>query len=139
MIQSNKRRIGCPLPSMGEKEKQMKITINTELTVNEAMAICQNFTEKEKVTAEVKSKVKDTNEAAGLKGINKVLKDLENDKEYLDNLTWEQKAIHADMLRELLLNEIISPDEWCERLTIIGNAWHLRRMDGLNDWTAKNI
>ena len=125
MIQSNERRIGCPLPSVGEKEKQMKITINMELTVDEVTAVCQNFTEKEKVTEELKPQVKDTNEAAGLNGINKVLKDLENDKVYLDNLTWAQNAIHAYMLRELLSNEIISQDEWRERLTIIGNVWRL--------------
>lgn len=138
MIQNNERRIGCPLPSVGEKEKQMKITIDLELTTDEVLANCQNFTEKEKVSEEVKPQVKDTHEAAGLNDINKVLKDLENDKEYLDNLTWAQTDIHRYMLRELLSNEIISQDEWSERLTIIGNAWRLRRrMDGLNDWIAK--
>lgn len=140
MIQNNERSIGCPLSSVGEKEKQMKITIDLELTTDEVLEICKNFTEKEKVSEEVKPQVNDTNEAAGLNGINKVLKDLENDKEYLDNLTWAQTDIHRYMLRELLSNEIISQDEWRERLTIIGNAWRLRRrMDGLNDWTAKNI
>lgn len=104
----------------------MKITINMELTVDEVMVVCQNFTENEKATEEVKPQVKDPREAVGLKGINKVLKDLENDKEYLDNLTWEQNSIHAYMLRELLSNEIISQDEWRERLTIIANAWRTK-------------
>ena len=30
MIQNNERRIGCPLPSVGEKEKQMKIDIRVD-------------------------------------------------------------------------------------------------------------
>ena len=140
MIQNNERRIGCPLPSAGEKENIMKITIDLELTVDEIMAVCQNFTEKEKVTEEVKPQAMDALETVGLEGLNQVLKDLENNKEYLENLTCAQNAIHAYMLREMLLNEIISQDKWRERLTIIGNAWRLRRgMDGLNDWTAKNI
>lgn len=140
MIQNNERSIGCPLPSVGEKEKQMKITIDLELTTDEVLEICQNFTEKEKVSEEVKPQVKDTHDTKGLEGLNKVLKHLENDKEYLENLTWAQTNIHRYMLRELLSNDIISQDEWRERLTIIGNAWRLRRrMDGLNDWTAKNI
>ena len=112
----------------------MKITIDLELTVDEIMTVCQNFTEKEKVTEEVKSQ-KDTFDITGLEEINEVLKDFENDKEYLEKLTWEQKCFHAYMLRELLSNEIISQDEWRERLTIIANAW---RTKGLKEWTANN-
>lgn len=130
MIQNNERRIGCPLPSVGEKENIMKITIDLELTVDEIMAVCQNFTEKEKVTEQVKPQAMDALETVGLEGLNQVLKDLENNKEYLENLTCAQNAIHAYMLRELLSNEIISQDEWRERITIITDTWRLQRMKG---------
>lgn len=133
MIQNNERRIGCPQPSVGEKENIMKITIDMELTVDEIMTVCQNFTEKGKVTEEVKSQVKDTCETIRLEGINKVLKDLENSREYLEKLTWQQMCYHKNLLRELLLGEIISWDEWNERFDIIVGAWHLQGMKGLND------
>lgn len=31
MIQNNEKRIGCPLPSMGEKEENMKIDITASI------------------------------------------------------------------------------------------------------------
>ena len=101
----------------------MKITINMELTVDEVMAICQNFTEKEKVTEEVKSQ-KDTFDTTGLEEINEVLKDFENNKEYLEKLTWEQKSFHEILFQRLLSNKIISQDEWRERRDIMEDAWH---------------
>lgn len=115
----------------------MKIVVNCniemELTVDEAMKVCQNFTEKEKVADDVKIQ-KDTLATTGLDGLNKVLKGLEDSKEYLENLTWAQNAIHKYMLWELLSNEIISLDEWRNRrLAVIENAWHLQRMKGLKD------
>lgn len=115
----------------------MKITIDLDLTVDEVMAVCQNFTEKVKVSEEVKPQAMDALETAGLEGLNQVLKDLENNKEYLENLSCAQNDIHAYMLRELLLNEIISQDEWCERLTIITDTWRLQRARGLKEWTVK--
>lgn len=117
----------------------MKITIDLDLTVDEVMAVCQNFTEKVKVSEEVKPQAMDALETVGLEGLNQVLKDLENNKEYLENLSCAQNDIHAYMLRELLLNEIISQDEWCERLTIITDTWRLQRARGVEGMDSQNI
>ena len=91
---------------------------------DEVMVVYQNFTEKEKAVEEVKPQVKDTCDTTALKGINKILKNLENSKEYLEKLTWEEMCLHKILFHTLLSNKIISFDEWRERFDIIEDAWH---------------
>lgn len=133
MIQNNERRIGCPLPSMGEKEKNMKISINADIEMEfaEVMAACLESAAKKKVSDEVKIQAKDTFGTTQLEDLNKSLKDLENNKEHLEKLTWPQICFHKHMLLKLLSNKIISFDEYYKRWAIIVDAWYSQSMGGL--------
>ena len=112
----------------------MKITVNAtiemELTVEEVMAVCQNSVAKKKVTEAVKTQVKQSLESAGLESLNTTLKDLEQNKDYMAHLTWEQMSTHKDQLWKLHTHDIIDTGEWSERTNLIMNAWrHKTKLD----------
>lgn len=112
----------------------MKITVNAtiemELTVEEVMAVCQNSAAKKKVTEEVKTQVEQSLKSASRKSLNTTLKDLENSKEYLEQLTLEQMRTHKDQLWKLHAYNTIDTDEWKERTNLIMDAWrHKTKLD----------
>lgn len=109
----------------------MKIDINAriEMEFAEVMAACLESAAKKKVADEVKIQVKDNFGTTPLEDLNKSLKDQENDKEYLEKLSWAQMCFHRHMLQELLFNKIISFDEWDKRVNNIVNAWYSRSMN----------
>lgn len=106
----------------------MKITVNAtiemELTVEEVMAVCQNSAAKKKVTEEVKTQVKQSLESAGLESLNTTLKDLEQNKDYMAHLTWEQMSTHKDQLWKLHTHDVIDTGEWNKRTNLIMDSWH---------------
>ena len=109
----------------------MKIDINAhiEMEFAEVMAACLESAAKKKVADEVKIQVKDTFGTVGLEELNKTLKSLESNKEYLEKATWEQLVTHNNQLWKLLSNGVISCDEWEERTNFIMNVWHSRSMN----------
>ena len=103
---------------------KVNATIEMELTVEEVMAVCQNSAAKKKVTEAVKTQVKQSLESAGLESLNTTLKDLENSKEYIAHLTWEQMSTHKDQLWKLHTHDVIDADELNERTNLIMDSWH---------------